>query len=73
MVFWPGFDEGILTAKGVREKYGLGKDEAVLVYNGNIHLSNEAEVISLIDGVGHFPHEEAPDAVTAELLRWCRA
>jgi pimeloyl-ACP methyl ester carboxylesterase len=25
----------------------------------------------LIDGVGHFPHEEAPDLVTGELLRWC--
>lgn len=27
----------------------------------------------LIDGVGHFPHEEAPDLVTGELLRWCKA
>ena len=27
----------------------------------------------LIDGVGHFPHEEAPDVVSAELLRWCQA
>jgi pimeloyl-ACP methyl ester carboxylesterase len=26
-----------------------------------------------IEGVGHFPHEEAPDAVTAELLSWLRA
>jgi pimeloyl-ACP methyl ester carboxylesterase len=25
----------------------------------------------LLDGVGHFPHEEAPDVVTKELLRWC--
>jgi pimeloyl-ACP methyl ester carboxylesterase len=24
----------------------------------------------LIDDVGHFPHEEAPEAVNAELLRW---
>jgi pimeloyl-ACP methyl ester carboxylesterase len=24
----------------------------------------------LIEGAGHFPHEEAPDAVSAELLRW---
>ncbi|CAO5190829.1 putative hydrolase [Frankia sp. AiPs1] len=24
----------------------------------------------LYEGVGHFPHEEAPDAVNAELLRW---
>jgi pimeloyl-ACP methyl ester carboxylesterase len=25
----------------------------------------------LIDGVGHFPHQEAPEVVTAELARWC--
>jgi len=25
----------------------------------------------LLEGVGHFPHEEAPDVVTKELLRWC--
>ena len=23
-----------------------------------------------LDGVGHFPHEEAPDRFTAELLDW---
>jgi pimeloyl-ACP methyl ester carboxylesterase len=23
-----------------------------------------------LEGVGHFPHEEAPDRVTAELLGW---
>lgn len=27
----------------------------------------------LLDGVGHFPHEEDPKAVTEELLRWARA
>lgn len=26
----------------------------------------------LIDDVGHFPHQEAPDVVTGELLRWCK-
>ena len=26
----------------------------------------------LLDGVGHFPHEESPDLVTGELLRWCK-
>lgn len=26
----------------------------------------------VLDGVGHFPHEEAPDAVTGEILRWCK-
>jgi pimeloyl-ACP methyl ester carboxylesterase len=27
----------------------------------------------LYDGLGHFPHEEAPHDVSADLLRWCRA
>ncbi len=26
----------------------------------------------LLDGIGHFPHEEAPDRVTGELLRWAK-
>jgi pimeloyl-ACP methyl ester carboxylesterase len=26
----------------------------------------------LLDDVGHFPHQEAPDLVTGELLRWCK-
>jgi pimeloyl-ACP methyl ester carboxylesterase len=26
----------------------------------------------LLDGLGHFPHEEAPELVTSELLRWCK-
>lgn len=26
----------------------------------------------LLDGLGHFPHEESPDLVTGELLRWCK-
>jgi glycosyltransferase involved in cell wall biosynthesis len=51
-VFWPGFEEAILTAKATREDFGLGEQEALLVYNGNIHLSNAEEVESLIDGVG---------------------
>jgi pimeloyl-ACP methyl ester carboxylesterase len=26
----------------------------------------------VLDGLGHFPHEESPDLVTGELLRWCK-
>ena len=26
----------------------------------------------LLDGIGHFPHEEEPDLVTGELLRWAK-
>jgi pimeloyl-ACP methyl ester carboxylesterase len=26
----------------------------------------------LLEGVGHFPAEEAPDVVTGELVRWCK-
>ena len=52
VVFWPGFEAGILEACGRREDYGLEEGVAVVVYNGNIHRSNEAEVVSLIDAVG---------------------
>lgn len=27
----------------------------------------------LLDGVGHFPHREAPELVTGEILRWAKA
>jgi pimeloyl-ACP methyl ester carboxylesterase len=26
----------------------------------------------LLEGLGHFPHQEAPELVTSELLRWCK-
>jgi pimeloyl-ACP methyl ester carboxylesterase len=26
----------------------------------------------VLEGLGHFPHEESPDLVTGELLRWCK-
>jgi pimeloyl-ACP methyl ester carboxylesterase len=26
----------------------------------------------LLDGVGHFPHQELPDLVSGELVRWCK-
>jgi pimeloyl-ACP methyl ester carboxylesterase len=26
----------------------------------------------LLDRAGHFPHEECPDLVTGELVRWCK-
>ena len=26
----------------------------------------------LLDGVGHFPHQEVPELVAGELLRWCK-
>jgi hypothetical protein len=26
----------------------------------------------LLDAVGHFPHQEAPDLVTGELVRWAK-
>jgi glycosyltransferase involved in cell wall biosynthesis len=51
VVFWPGFETGILQAGRSRETYGVKEGEAVVVYNGNIHRSNEEEVVSLIDAV----------------------
>ena len=29
--------------------------------------------LRMYDGLGHFPHEEAPDVVTEDIVRWCRA
>ena len=26
----------------------------------------------LLDGLGHFPHEEKPQLVSGELVRWCK-
>jgi glycosyltransferase involved in cell wall biosynthesis/SAM-dependent methyltransferase len=52
LVFWPGFDEGILAAAADRAAFHLEEDQPILVYNGNIHPSNEKEVSNLIDGVG---------------------
>jgi glycosyltransferase involved in cell wall biosynthesis len=56
VVFWPGFDDGILAARAnsgaFRQALRLTPDEPVLVYTGNIHASNEAEVSALIDAVG---------------------
>jgi glycosyltransferase involved in cell wall biosynthesis len=50
-VFWPGVDEGMLNGvrgrEAVRAELGLRDDEFVLVYTGNIHDSNLAEVRSL--------------------------
>jgi pimeloyl-ACP methyl ester carboxylesterase len=27
----------------------------------------------VLDGVGHFPHNEVPELVTGEVLRWAKA
>ena len=54
-VFWPGFDEAVLTPRrtpGLRTELGSRADEFVLVYTGNIHDSNLDEVRSLYLAVG---------------------
>jgi glycosyltransferase involved in cell wall biosynthesis len=54
-VFWPGFDESFLQqgdADETRAELGIKKDEAVLVYTGNIHHSNHREVTNLIVAAG---------------------
>src|SRR6185312_7535157 len=52
LVFWPGFDPIFLTppcsTSKMRSKLAITEDEIVVVYNGNIHHSNEWEVTSLI-------------------------
>jgi glycosyltransferase involved in cell wall biosynthesis len=54
-VFWPGFDESFLDrhdSAETRAELGIKNDEAVLVYNGNIHHSNHREVTNLIVAAG---------------------
>jgi pimeloyl-ACP methyl ester carboxylesterase len=48
------------------------EDSAVLprtAHGSGRHVTAEYEW-RLLDGVGHFPHQEAPKVVTAEILRW---
>jgi pimeloyl-ACP methyl ester carboxylesterase len=40
---------------------------------GSQRYVNNAYEWMLLDGVGHFPHQEVPDAVTEELLRWLKS
>ncbi|HLH43125.1 MAG TPA: glycosyltransferase [Bryobacteraceae bacterium] len=51
IVLWPGFDPEFLSASAASRdqcrQMGISDDESVLVYSGNIHSSNAAEVRSL--------------------------
>jgi glycosyltransferase involved in cell wall biosynthesis/SAM-dependent methyltransferase len=51
VVFWPGFSRPFANLPVVphsrRMRIGLRREEKVLVYTGNVHPSNEAEVRSL--------------------------
>jgi glycosyltransferase involved in cell wall biosynthesis len=52
LVFWAGFDKEFLEppreSEEMRLELGFASDDIVLVYNGNIHHSNEWEVTSLV-------------------------
>ncbi len=51
VVFWAGFDEAFAAAQpdpSVRRRLGLDDSDLILVYNGNVHSSNVAEVRSLV-------------------------
>ncbi|MGE0312633.1 MAG: glycoside hydrolase family 99-like domain-containing protein [Lautropia sp.] len=56
VVFWPGFDPAFLAVGddrlASRKSFGLADDDLVLVYTGNVHQSNVAEVRSLLLAVG---------------------
>lgn len=56
VVVWPGFDEAVLAnghdVPALRGELGIAPEEFVLVYTGNIHDSNLAEVRSLYLAVG---------------------
>ncbi|MGD0617138.1 MAG: glycoside hydrolase family 99-like domain-containing protein [Bryobacteraceae bacterium] len=51
MVFWPGFDDEFLNppapSSALLSRFQLRPNERVLVYNGNVHATNSAEVQSL--------------------------
>jgi glycosyltransferase involved in cell wall biosynthesis len=51
VVFYPGYDDEFLEIEGrdeqLRESLGIGTDELLVVYCGNIHQSNHHEVSSL--------------------------
>ena len=71
-VFWPGLDEALLDTPGdsgaLRTELGLDPDEFVLVYTGNIHDSNLAEVRSLYLAVGAL--RSAGERVTLVKTGW---
>ena len=50
-VFLPGYDEhlpwGMPCDKALREKLGIGADEYVVTYTGNLHAANTSEIRSL--------------------------
>lgn len=51
IVFWPGYDEhlqwGMPCDEVLRRKLGIGVDEYVVTYTGNLHAANATEVRSL--------------------------
>jgi glycosyltransferase involved in cell wall biosynthesis len=54
-VVWPGYDESIerrgRSRDEIRRDVGLANDELAVVYPGNIHEANLAEVISLYEAI----------------------
>lgn len=55
-VFWPGFDDDLFKAVPInyelRHKYGIDDGHIVIVYPGNVHAANRADVASLYLAVG---------------------
>jgi len=55
-VFWPGFDQAVMNlpenVSDLRSELRIAPDDFVLVYTGNIHASNLAEVRALYVAVG---------------------
>jgi glycosyltransferase involved in cell wall biosynthesis len=64
VVFYPGYDDEFLEIEGRDEKLrgslGIGADELVIVYCGNIHPSNHHEVASLFLAVTLLNREGRP-------------
>ncbi len=62
--FWPAVDESIWYPRprndDLREKMGIGKEEIVLTYHGNMHSANHREIRSLYLAVAMLGREGIP-------------
>jgi len=51
LVWWPAYDEelswGMECDQDLRQSLGIGREEYVVTYTGNLHLANAAEIRSL--------------------------
>jgi pimeloyl-ACP methyl ester carboxylesterase len=61
-----------VTAPTLQLHGGLDTSQLPRTAQGSGRYVAAAYEWRLLDGVGHFPHQEAPERVTGELLRWAK-